>query len=589
MARQSKKTVKKITDRKQIEELTATKDTIAGRKKRFSPKSSEIDYHKIVNRFITDSIKNGREFEKIATTAKVVSKDNIFTSTSLSNISQKINDPSLEIRKLEYNFSEIGKFEDLESIVSRAFSRKKELSLKQGYSIVGKDKKVLDYVKSRMIEIEENSRTSSFEFLKQVISDLISRHNAFIWKKRGKSINPAASSFKFRGAKKEPIESVMVVPPELVRYIWDTKKLEVYGWLVDGYDTVIPYEDMIHLHINKKTGFVAGTPSVVSVIQDILSLRRTEQNLEIFIHLFVFPIIVYMLAEDKDGDDISHVDFEGEDIISKAQFVLNQMMNNGGAVLPPGDKIEIKGSSNNVDYKTFLAHLKSRVYTGLGVSSVDMGEGESSNRATAETISGVIVDSVKAIQKVVADKITSELFRDLMRESRNLKPEDIYNEKKAVSLFFNEIDLFYLIKYENHNSMMFAQNVITHTEARNRIGLDPVNNSEKKDLFSFMFNEINTGAAAATVSTANPTNQNMDRVEATKNKLLAVYTKELLDSNISLTREMKTLFDSKYPGYAKRHSLDSCSAELYNVKIDVAKTYFKRLASNFIKDPTKEK
>lgn len=931
MARKSKenKTVKKITDRKEIAALKKVEAPVL-KKKRHMPKTSNDEIKEKAAAILKNALSGYNDLNLLAKKASVYQKDNVFTTLSNQTAGRNLKIDE-ELRRLEYNFAEIGKFEDMESIVSRAFSRKKELAIKQGYSIVSKNKKNLDFVKSRMLEIEEKSRMTTSEFIKQVISDLVSRHNAFIWKRRGKSVNPAASSYKINGQVKEPIESLVVVPPECVKYIWDTKKLEVKSWVLDGYDVEVPYEDIIHLHVNRKTGFVAGTPSVVAVIQDILALRRTEQNLEIFIHLFVFPIIVYMLAE-SDDNDISNIDFDGEDIIVKAQEVLNQMMNNGGAVLPPGDEIEIKSASNNIDYKTFLNHIKARVFTGLGVSSVDMGEGDchdeetevltengwkkhyqinhdiekiatfnqdtnmvefhlaeskyvgqytgdmikfsgkhidalvtprhkmwvgnrlnnkwekieaeklytwdggefifresakfdishnhgdefylfpesrvrgqmpkeikcsmidfasflgwfvaegsldkynaslgryrvnisqkkkdnvvkilelldrmgvsysysiskrdatynikiysktlykfleehightcynknlphfvfswseqcrqalleslidgdgsrynhggeggagyytvsekladdvqilaislgfaakkikciqppntknkkyytifrvgitssdrtirilnhthvskqfysgeifcytvpngifltrrngkvathgnSTNRATAETLSSVIIDSVKSIQKIIVDKINSELFRDILRENRTLKPEDVYIEKNIVQLFFNEIDLYYLIKYENHNSMMFAQNVITHTEARNRIGLDPLPESDKKGLFSIMFESVNEGAASATVATANPSNQHGS--DSIKTQLLLEYTKELVENNIELNKELYDAFDTRFTQYNKKHLLDSCSPELFNVKISVAKSYFRQLAN----------
>lgn len=567
MAREPKKrkSIERITNKETVKALSTTEP-----KQKAAPQPVLAKKKELLDRI--EKIRGKSNLKEVTQTALIKrQKDNLFVNINSYMKKYRLGVDE-ELRDLEYDFAEIGKIEDLESIVTRAFKRKKELALKQGFNIVGKNKKTTAFLKERITEIEDNSTDTFNDIIKQVTSDLVSRHNAFIWKKRGKTINKQSSKFKFKAKEYDPIESLVVIPPESVQYIWDTKLLKVKRWYINGYDTEVDLNDMVHLTMDKKTGFVAGTPSIVAVLQDILSLRRTEQDIEILVHLFVFPIIVYKLAE-IEGDDASAVDFDLQSALDKAAVVLNGMMNNGGAVLPPGDTISNVQSNATIDYRTFLSHIKSRVYTGLGVSDVDMGEGSSSNRATAETLSGIIIDSVKAIQQTVSDKITNELFKDIIRENRSVT---LITEDNMVKIHFNEIDLYYLIKYENHNSVMFSQNVITHTEARNRIGLDPVSEKDKSMLFSNMFAEVNAGAGNLAASGTSPSNQHTepsDNYNRVKQLCLASYMMHKDNGEVNI-QHYNRLFDEYYA----KHFKTGCDASVMNVRITVAKAYFSKLS-----------
>lgn len=572
MARKPTKTksIKRITD----------KETVAALAK-VDPKSKERAAPVLARKKeFLDRIKEIQSGTTSATDYRLMkkTKDNMFVNTGNYMRQYKLG-LNEELRDLEYNFEEVGKVEDLESIVTRAFRRKKELTLKQGFNVVGKNKKTAAFIKERLSEIEDNSTDTFNDLMKQITSDLVSRHNAFIWKKRGKTTNKQSSAFKYKGKDFLPIESVVVIPPESIQYVWDTVALKIKRWYISGYDVEVDLNDMIHLHMDRKTGFVSGTPSIVSVLQDILSLRRTEQDIEILVHLFVFPIIVYKLAE-IEGDDASAVDFDLVSAIDNAAVVLNGMMNNGGAVLPPGDSIGEVQSNATIDYRTFLSHIKGRVFTGLGVSGVDMGESDSANKSTAETLSGVIIDSVKAIQQTISDKITTELFKDILRENRNVT---LVDENNIVSLHFNEIDLYYLIKYENHSSVMFSQNVITHSEARNRIGLDPVGNKEKGELFSNMFAKVNEGANALATSVTTPTNQHStpsDQFMLIKQQCLAAF---MVASDSVMEDVDLEHYTSAFDEYYAKHFKRPCDSSVLNVRIDVAKAYFSKLAKEKVK------
>jgi hypothetical protein len=543
-----------------------------------------IKNHKLTKQI--DKIEGVNISKRVAVIDKTL-QDNVFSSPKFNvAFGSAFNIPGqgdLEVRYLEYSFDEIGQLEDLESIVARAFDRKSELVFKQGYSITGKSKNSILYVKNRLDQIEEMSEYDFDEMMVQITADLIAKSNAFLWKKRAKSTDPKISSFKIGGQSLDPISEFVVVPPECVRYVWSRSKMRVVGWVLDGYsDEIIPFTDIVHFVRNRKTGFVAGTPDLVPTKEDILSLRRTERDIEILIHLYVFPILAYKMG---DKEDASAVDFDLTDSMTHAAAALDGMMHNGGVVLPPGDDIKNLQSQATIDYQTLLKHLKVRVHKGLGVSPVDLGEGDTTNRATAEQITGALIDSVKSYQVIISKKFLKQISRDLIRESRRFN----ISEKTDVIMQFNEVDVDFLVKRENHASILFSQNIVTHAEARNRIGLDPLKESEEEDLFAFKIGKASQteGSQNLSENLAEPKNQNTDKQKKAwlvADHCIKAFSDTIQDSGVEVTRGHLVQFKKAFRDYYVKNFSKSCSDSILDVKIQVAKGYFSSLAAIIIEN-----
>ena len=489
--------------------------------------------------------------------------DNAF---SLSALNQRYMPPKsgLSVYSPEYDLFKIGQLEDVESFIARAHERRASLITKQGWNFSGKKLNAVLYIKKRIRQIEDNSQIPFRVLLTGASKDITSKSNAFIWKKRGIEKNPLVTSFMFKGKVKNPIVDLEVLPPELMKYEYDDSSRKITNWIFNG-RIIIPPEDICHIAINKRTGFVFGTPRLIPAENDVESLRKIEQNIETLIYLFVFPLLWYSLGEnqsnifDKDGTSPSSI----------AVAKLEEMINNGGVVTPPGDKVDLLNVNGTIDYEPFLKYMKNRVYTGLGVSSVDMGEAETSNRATADNLSRSLIDSIKADQKIISAVLEFSLIRDLLRESRNFSSS---NENNDVFLSFNEIDINALVKWENHNANLFNNNVITHPETRIRIGEDVLG---EKEMLGLQINLFGQGpkASSAIASTSNPQNQHNSSANL-KNACLLSFVKGIKDAGAKILPEDVRTFKKLYDHVYKEHFGGACLSHIDRAKIIIAEQHF---------------
>jgi hypothetical protein len=132
----------------------------------------------------------------------------------------------------------------------------------------------------------------------------------------------------------------------------------------------------------------------------------------------------------------------------------------------------VQAFKESIDATEYLKYFKTRLYTGMGVSAVDMGEGDTANRSTADNISQNLKARVIEDQKTFASQVQFHFFVDLFLEH----PEEVsaLNSFDQVKLVFANVDLDSRIKWENHVIQLWNSNLIDEDEARARIHLRPM-------------------------------------------------------------------------------------------------------------------
>ena len=149
------------------------------------------------------------------------------------------------------------------------------------------------------------------------------------------------------------------------------------------------------------------------------------------------------------------------------------MPSEGGIVTPERHEISTIGSEGKaLRAEGYLDYFKKRVISGLGISAVDLGEGETSNRATADNMSRNLIDSVKNVQQVMESFVNQYLINELLLESTF--GDEVLDEENIVKLKFKEIDIDAQIKKETHLADQFNKDLITHDEGRRRMGYEPL-------------------------------------------------------------------------------------------------------------------
>ena len=376
-------------------------------------------------------------------------------------------------RESEYDLSEIGRVSDTDSYASQAFLKKIGHLMKEGWDIVGPNKRTVKYVKTRLDQVAHTSGISTDELIRRLSSSLIKQSNAFLIKVRKTEASGGRLRTTLKGKKLKPVAGYFPAPSETMQVDLDEKgKIRQWRQIVPNSLRIptFPPSDVVHFHFDRKEGFAFGTPTLTPVIDDIRALRKIEENVELLVYQHMFPLFQYKVGTDDHPAGLME---NGEREIDVVRREIQFMPSEGGIVTPGRHEIRAIGSEGRaLRAEGYLEHFQKRVWAGLGVSGIDMGDSDTSNRATSESLSQALKDSVKDFQKVVECAFNELIINELLEESAF--GTSVLNQENRVFLKFNEIDIDKRIKVENHAADLFAKNAITWDELRQRIGSEPI-------------------------------------------------------------------------------------------------------------------
>ena len=379
--------------------------------------------------------------------------------------------------KPEYDLTELQIAQDVDSYVFKAIQKKVHRFVLAGWEFVGKDPTTVNYVKRRIKEIELTSGMPFDLLVKDLAHDLF-RYSNCAWVKVR---NRDASTGKVRvvnGKEIEPVAGYFLLPFETlwfkVKRNGEIKKImqEVQN---TGETKEFAPQDVIHFYTNKKPGFTMGTPELLPVLEDISLLRRLEENVENMIDANLHPLFHYKVGNDN------HPERYGPDGIKESDLVRNtiEYMPSGGIfVSDHRHKIEAIGSEGKaLSIESYIDYFKKRVFAGLGVSPIDMGEGDTANRSTANTLSKIAIQDVEALQTTVKMFIETYVINELLLEGGF--EEALINDDMRVEIKFGSVDKEEKSKEENQTIQLWTNNLISETEARKRLGERPVEDREE--------------------------------------------------------------------------------------------------------------
>lgn len=436
---------------------------------------------------------NIQKADRIITFEKLSKQYTDIRSATLSVVENRSNGRKVNVKKPtfdygrreefscpEYNLMELGVIEDVESYVRQAFQKKTALMFKEGEEYSGKNKDVITYIKRRIQQIEHVSGVSWRQLLRDTGYALISRSNFFWVKVR----NEDASGGR----------NIAGVPPVAAYFGMGAENVEVkkndQGKVVkyrqrmpDGRIREFSPRDVIHFFAYRKPGFTFGTPQIVPVKEDIRALRRIEENVELLIYQTLFPIFQYKVGtENRPASDVRLSDGTIMSEVDYVRMQIAEMPAEGGIVTPERHEIQFIGAEGKaLKAKEYLDYFKTRVFTGLGVSAVDMGEGDTANRATADSLSKTLIDSVKDFQDIMEEFINKEVIKELLLESNfNF---DVFDPENIVQFFFKEIDIEQQMKKNTNAQVLYNGNIIDVDEARDVAGYEPITQEQEQKMF----------------------------------------------------------------------------------------------------------
>lgn len=476
-------------------------------------------------------------FGKIFTKNKIT--ENIKTNESVVDINGKIidsaiSDPTLkyntfnirstsvrnqmlpnEIRfmKSEYDLNTLSNAVSIDGILRRASNIYTEQILKNSYEIISKDDKMQNYVRKRMKEIQNLTGISNHDVMRNIAWQLVTFGNAYILKVRGNK-SQFAKSYKIGNKKLNPINGLFVLDaPSIEVGLDQDDQIVKYKQLIRGVYRYWDADDIIHLSYNKTPGTLTGFSNFLTILDDVRALRKLEEEVEILGFQYAVPLWLYKVG----NKDIPASPGEVDQVTS----TINNMPTYGVLVVPGHHTMEsVSNNQTPVQVLEFIDHFKHRIYAGLGISPIAMGDASSSNRNTAQSLDLSMQTITISYQNIIKNGLEMQLFRELAYDGGfNLIDEDIL-------MNFPEIDIEAQIKKQNHLMGLYQGNIISLTEAR--LGMNYDANIDEKDFF---INNI-TIPTAEVHSTSNMNND----VSKTANEKMVINKNKPVNQHGSSTR-----------------------------------------------------
>lgn len=392
---------------------------------------------------------------------------------------------AIQVKRIGYQFTEGGggrdSFEgpqaDLnlidaaiqrDSYIMQTMMKYSELIFKSGWYMKGKNEQALLYLSQRLEMMAVATGVPTEELFQGIADDVVRYGNSFIAKapaKGGVGLPPGLSAIPIP-PRKDPVGGYYRLPPQSITIARDINGTVLkYKQEIQGADKPMEFnpQDIIHIAVNRPVGRPFGEPWIAPVLEDVRLLRKIEENAALLLYRHIFPLLAYTVGIDKPGYEAS------DEELNELRNVIENMPTDGAIVLPERHKIEAV-KVDTIDGKPYLEYFEQRVFTGLGMSSVDMGRGDTANRNTADAMGGIKADRVKGWQKALQTQIDKYMVDEILVEGGF---DPLVNPEFDVNFVFEEIEQERKIAKENHAILKWNSNLATFEETRQEIGYDP--------------------------------------------------------------------------------------------------------------------
>jgi hypothetical protein len=427
-------------------------------------KESEIDF--VAKNIAPDEIKSLNKTFKVASLALGYQGTNYFY-TGRSNF-----EPS------PYDFERIIQAVDTDSYVKQGVAKYKDLFWKEGWKIVGENQEAVSYLYQRIDYMEMAMKKPFLDFLVEISDQLIKFSNVFIVKARGdlnqyfpSKLSPVGESNSM------PITGYYLIPTEQVRILRDKynrpksymQQTDPLTYAPTERDPVWSAERVIHLFFDRKPGRAFGTPFLANVLDDVVALRQMEEDIQNLVHRELFPLYKYIIGTADQPAEPEEIE--------KAAAEIENLRAEGGLILPYRHDVDVIGAAKEaLEADAYLQHFKERVSIGLGVAPHHLGMTlNGGNRSMTERLDTSLYDKIKQFQKQFSEMVRLHIFNELLFEGgfdpiQNPMETDLSDR---CYFKFNEIDVDTQVKKETHIMQKYVNSLITLTEARVELGIDP--------------------------------------------------------------------------------------------------------------------
>jgi hypothetical protein len=476
----------------------------------------------------------------------------------------------------EYDIVSVFKLLKHEPFFLKATQKILSLFTKSGMSIHSDDDEKKKYITNRFKLMQLETGFSINSIIKQLAFYLIASSNAFLIKTRSNDPKYGHSYIK-DNKEVMPISGLFTAHPVTMKpkfkFIKDSSlktgvRLILDKWVHTnrrGIQKEFDPNDVCHFTLFKEDGMLFGLPEVMPVIDDIRTLRKLEEDSQLLVHRDLFPIIHYTVEEPSLVDHQT-----GFTELDRAQSDMKNIVQDGGIATDARHEIKFVGNEGKgIDINPFIKYFQQRVLAGLGVSEIDLGIGGAASNGTADTLSSQIIDSVKFIQQELAQQFKELILDEIMLQSQY---NDIFDEETEVKLVFQETDLEWKIRSENHEADLFQKGIKTIHETRNKMGHKTISDEDLE-------NYTSTGIS----------NKFALQQEELKNKLSAADNDPVKSakSNSNIVKHKDMLLQDKIESISLQDEFKAAIEEIYSKKGDKPNKLDIILATKYIYDSIK--
>lgn len=369
-----------------------------------------------------------------------------------------------EYNDMEYDLSEIARIIDTEALVAACFRKKRQLILKNGYTLESENERNLKYIKKRLGEMEYVTSQSFDDLISEIAENLVNFNNCFLLKYRKEESSSGEIRESDTGAEIKPIAGLFALASPTVDTATNAKTGQIIRYrhrITDNYSKQFRPNDIFHIAENRRVGITIGTPSIEAVKDDIIMLRSIEQDTESMIHRHANPFMLVKVGTDNSparilGDGVSEIDVYSA--------LIDNIDEEGGAAVPHRVDVQYLGAeSQALRLESYLSYFKQRVLTGLCVSEVDLGS--ATGGASTEIASNAMKEDVRSYQKTIEKYVTNYIFNELLLEAPFYRNVKWIPQEERVVLTFLEPDLDKRIKIESHYLLLYQSGLISKEAA----------------------------------------------------------------------------------------------------------------------------
>lgn len=367
----------------------------------------------------------------------------------------------------------------VDSYVRQGVDKYAEAMILNGWYLDGDNDTAIQYLKLRFraFEIAHPKQTPFDQLIADLCRDFVKYGNCFLVKARTKNPTPV-QGIRMQGVGgQNPLGALFRVHPLMMQEERDKQGRHI-GWInrsgSGGGATTrgqknearFKLDEVIHIPYCPPAGAIWGESVLAPVLEDVRNYRQMEDMVLKLMYKHLHPLM-HQEVPDTTGTGLGR-----QEDVDAAAAAHSLMAPDGFIVTGPGTKITMLGAeSHALRAEGYMRMMRQRVYGGLGMSELLMGEATTASAGSAEALRAFMNDRSTAYQLYFSFYLTTLLLTELLLEGGF---DPINQDADRVVWRWNEVDEAKRRANENHALVLFQGNLLDEGEARKRMRLRPM-------------------------------------------------------------------------------------------------------------------